>query len=54
MIGVLGDREVENGTVTIRRFGSQKPTVMSVDDWIIAMHAEIKERRLPPAFLNAK
>ena len=54
MIGVLGDREVENGTITIRRFGSQKPTVMSVDDWIIAMHAEIKERRLPPAFLNAK
>ena len=54
MIGVLGDREVENDTVTIRRFGSQKPTVMSVDDWIVAMHAEIRERRLPPAFLNSK
>lgn len=52
MIGVLGDREVENGTVSIRRFGNPKPMVLSVDEWIDALHAEIKERRLPPAFLK--
>jgi threonyl-tRNA synthetase len=50
LIGVLGDREVENGTVTIRRFGSKRPTVLSVDEWIEQMHVEIKERHLPPNF----
>ena len=52
MIGVLGDREVENGTVTIRRFGSQKPSVLSVDEWIDTMHTEIRSRQLPPAPLK--
>ncbi|MGB0648210.1 MAG: His/Gly/Thr/Pro-type tRNA ligase C-terminal domain-containing protein, partial [Bradymonadia bacterium] len=50
MIAVLGDREVENNTVTLRRFGSKRQTVLSVDEWIEQIHTEIKERRLPPGF----
>ena len=49
-IGVLGDREVENGTVSIRRFGNKKPTVLSVDDWVQLLHQEINARQLPPNF----
>ena len=50
MIGVIGDREVENGTITIRRFGSKKPTTLSIEELISTMHDEINTRALPPGF----
>jgi threonyl-tRNA synthetase len=44
---VLGDREIENGTVTVRRLGSQKQTTMRMEEFIAAMHDEIKGKLLP-------
>lgn len=44
---VLGDREIENGTVTVRRLGSQNQTTMTVDAFIAAMHDEVQNKRLP-------
>ena len=53
LIGVFGDREVENGTVSIRRLGSKKSEVMTVDELIKRMHHEIETRALPPGFKRA-
>ncbi len=44
---VLGDREIENGTVTVRRLGSQKQTTMKVEELIAAMHEEVRTKALP-------
>ena len=44
---VLGDREVENGTVTVRRLGSMDQTTLQVEAFIEAMHAEINNKALP-------
>tara|TARA_R110000868_G_scaffold218576_2_gene469086 strand:+ start:15302 stop:17254 length:1953 start_codon:yes stop_codon:yes gene_type:complete len=44
---VLGDREIENGTVTVRRLGSQNQTTMKVEEFIAAMHDEVLNKRLP-------
>lgn len=49
-IGVIGGREAENGTITIRRFGAPKQTTLSVDELIEAMTAEVAQRALPPNF----
>ncbi|MEE2756518.1 MAG: threonine--tRNA ligase [Myxococcota bacterium] len=49
-IGVIGAREAENGTVTIRRFGSKQQQTLSLDEWIDGMEAEIASRALPPGF----
>ncbi len=46
-IFVVGDREIENDTVTIRRFGSQKQTTMSTDDAITMLQKEIATKALP-------
>ena len=54
LIGVIGDREVENGTITIRRFGSKRPTTLSIDELISSMGDEIKTRALPPGFEEEK
>jgi len=50
MIGVIGDREIENNTISIRRFGSKKPRTISVEEMIQEMNAEIETRALPPGF----
>jgi threonyl-tRNA synthetase len=49
-IGVIGGREAENGTVTVRRFGSKKNTTMSIEDLMDLMDTEITTRALPPGF----
>ena len=49
-IGVIGGREAENGTVTIRRFGTPHQKTLSIDEWIDQMEAEIADRTLPPGF----
>ena len=48
-IGVIGGREAENGTVTVRRFGTPHQTTLSIDEWIQQMEEEVSSRALPPA-----
>ena len=40
----VGQRELESRTVAIRRLGSKKQEVMSLDDAIAALQAEIESR----------
>ena len=47
---VLGDREVEENTVTIRRLGSKEQKTLNVDECIDL----IKNEALPPDFLKVK
>lgn len=42
VIAVVGAKEKENGTVTVRRLGSEKQTVMKVEDFIAALVEEAK------------
>lgn len=44
---VLGDREVENGTVTVRRLGSMDQTTLQLEAFIEEMHKEINTKSLP-------
>ena len=44
---VLGDREIENGTVTVRQLGSDAQTVIPVEELIANMQEEIATRALP-------
>ena len=44
---VLGDREVKNNTVTVRRLGSMDQTTMTVETFIEQMHEEINTKALP-------
>ena len=41
----VGQREVEMDSVAVRRLGSKKQTVMTVDDAIAALTEEVRERR---------
>ncbi|KAA9242710.1 MULTISPECIES: threonine--tRNA ligase [Aerococcus] len=38
---VFGDNEIENGTVTVRRYGSKKTETVDLDEFISMIHAEI-------------
>ena len=42
VIAVVGAKEKENGTVTVRRLGSEKQEVMKLDDFIAALVEEAK------------
>ena len=42
VIAVVGAKEKENGTVTVRRFGSEKQETMKVEDFIKALVGEAK------------
>lgn len=46
VIAVVGAKEKENGTVTIRRIGSDKQEVMKLDDFVAAM---VEEAKMPSA-----
>ena len=46
-IAVVGANEAENGTVTVRRLGSDKQEVMSLDDFVAKM---TKEAEMPHRF----
>ena len=47
IIGVFGNREIENNEITVRRFGSHKQRTMSMDDFLAYIKEEVQERRLP-------
>ncbi len=53
-VGIIGDREIEEGTITIRRLGSKDQTSWKVEDFLADMQNEISERLLPPAFREEK
>ena len=42
VIAVVGAKEKENGTVTVRRIGSDKQEVMALDDFISSLKEEAK------------
>ena len=42
---VIGDGEVENRTVTVRRHGSQDKVTMPLNDFLSMLQAEIEEKR---------
>ena len=42
VIAVVGAKEKENGTVTVRRLGSEKQSIMSVDEFVKALVEEAK------------
>lgn len=42
VIAVVGAKEKENGTVTVRRLGSEKQEIMKVEDFIAALVEEAK------------
>ena len=42
VIAVVGAKEKENGTVTVRRIGSEKQTVMSLDEFVKTLVEEAK------------
>ena len=44
-----GRREAEEGTVSIRRFGSQKQTVVSLDEAV----SQLSEEAIPPDLRRA-
>ena len=46
VIAVVGAKEKENGTVTVRRLGSEKQSVMKLDDFIAAL---VEEAKMPHA-----
>ena len=45
---VIGDNEVQNNLVTIRRHGQKQQLTMSVNDFLAAMHKEVDEKLLNP------
>lgn len=44
---VIGDEEVNNRSVTVRRFGSTDTQVMSLDDFYAALHADVANYSRP-------
>lgn len=49
VIVVLGDKEIAENTVTVRRLGSQKQTVMPWDVFVAELQQEIANKALPEA-----
>lgn len=48
VIGVLGDKEIENGQITVRRLGSNNQTTMDLEDFIFSLKEEVATKALPP------
>ncbi|MFW6285423.1 MAG: His/Gly/Thr/Pro-type tRNA ligase C-terminal domain-containing protein, partial [Bacillota bacterium] len=42
---VLGDNEVENDSVTYRKYGAKDQTTLPVEDFIEMLKKEVRERR---------
>jgi len=49
----VGDGEIENNGITLRRYGSRQETKMSLEDFLNAIKAEIDEKRLAPEIQKA-
>ena len=47
VIGVLGDKEIENGQITVRRLGSNDQVTMDIEDFIFSLKEEVYNRALP-------
>lgn len=47
-VGVVGDKEVEDRTITVRRLGVNKQKTYSIEEFRDMMVEEIKTRALPP------
>lgn len=43
---VIGDKEMENGTVTYRKYGSEKQTTVSLEEFVNMVKEEIKTKAL--------
>ena len=50
MIAVIGDKEIENNTVTVRRLGVNKQETFDVDTFIVNLQEEIRTHALPVDF----
>jgi threonyl-tRNA synthetase len=48
VIGVLGDKEIENNQITVRRLGSNDQTTMDIEDFIYNLKQEVITKALPP------
>ncbi|MBM3191809.1 MAG: threonine--tRNA ligase [Chlamydiae bacterium] len=48
VILVLGDKEIENQTATVRRLGSQEQKTLPIAEIIVTLLEEIKTKKLPP------
>jgi len=44
---VVGDKEAEEGTVSVRRYGEQKTSVMELEDFISLIMDEISTKKIP-------
>lgn len=52
-VGVIGEREEQEGTITVRRLGDgNKTTTYTVDEFLALMEGEISSHALPPSFVN--
>ena len=49
-IGVVSDREIENDTVTVRRFGQKRQKTLGINELMERMDEEIAQKSLPPGF----
>lgn len=47
IIGVFGNREIENNQIALRRFGSKKQRVMDMDEFLNYIEEEVQQRMLP-------
>ena len=52
VIGVVGNKELAEDTITIRRLGSPAQTTLKVADLISQLQAEVTSKALPPHALN--
>jgi threonyl-tRNA synthetase len=44
-IGVVGQKEVESGAISVRRRGEEKSTVMSIDEFIALLKEDVAAKR---------
>ena len=41
---ILGDKEMNNNTISYRHFGETDTTTLSIEDFILKLHNEIKNK----------
>ncbi len=54
IIAVIGDKELENSTITVRRLGSQAQETVPLEAFKAAIRQEIDSRALPPNFTDSQ
>lgn len=48
VIGVLGDKEIEEGKITVRRLGSNDQNTVDLEQFIADLKQEVADKALPP------